>query len=389
MSSALVVGDYVFEERLGQGGFGTVWLARHTPTHLAVAIKVISKARAREEADRARVFREADFLRSIHHPNIIAFYDFLEDASNYYLVLEVAENGTLLETISASRTIGELMAKKYLRQLLSALRYLHTTCHIVHRDLKCENVLLDRGFNIRLIDFELSRSSESILQSTCGTLSYIAPEMMSGSEYTDSVDIWSTGVILYAIVAGSLPYHEQTVELILKEILYSDPVQTLTISGELADLLSKMLQRDPASRITLDQISAHPWVAGDDTPPLDEFMVQKRTIEKLSQLGIAETPDIQETPSFRIVYRWIETESKMGLPALVKQQLPLHSRATGTLPLKPMVVRGLPAGTGAPEGRTGRLAQSRASDVIASKPSPSPPRRMIQFAGRRKWKTVQ
>jgi serine/threonine protein kinase len=372
MSGSITLQDYVIQERLGQGAFGNVWMAHHIQTQLPVAVKVIPKSRTEAEDDRMRVHREVEFLRSLHHPNIVAFYEFLEDLSNFYIVMEIAEGGTLLEMISINRSISEPTAKKYLRQIASAVRYLHETNHIAHRDLKCENLMLDRHSNIRLIDFELSHSSESIMQTVCGTAAYTAPEMIAGTGYGPSVDIWSIGVILYAMVSGRLPFGDQTRDVILKEILYSDPLQDMQFSEGLVDLLSKIFQRNPANRISLENILKHPWLQGEDAAVMDPDIVHQKTVETLAQLGVPESAADAETPAYRIVYRSIEANCTAG--SVPKPAPSFGARATvstiGRQIIKPLVIDVRPA----------HLMGGRSTDIIKLKPAPTPPRPTKPFS---------
>jgi serine/threonine protein kinase len=378
----ITAGDYVFEEKIGQGAFGTVWMARHTPTFLPVAIKVIPKTRTQLEEDRDRVIREAEFLRAHRHPHIVAFYDFFEDLSNHYLVMELAEHGTLLELISASRSLSEPVCRKFVRQIVHALRYLHETCHVVHRDIKCENLLIDRNSHILLVDFELSRSSQNVLQSKCGTPAYIAPEVLTASSYGPEIDIWSTGVILYACVAGRLPFGDSNIDSILREIMYSDPISDGPFSDELRDLLSKMLQRDPRQRISIAQILEHPWSSGDDSPPVDPTMVHQKTIDRLIELRLNEGANIVETAAYRIVSRWVETESRTGLPSLGKSPLRLPMRGSFARPSRAKLI----------EAGAIKLPANRCSAIVTVKspigPVKAVPAGQLKLLPRRKWTSM-
>jgi serine/threonine protein kinase len=330
---------------------------------------VIPKSRTQSADDRARVFSECDFLRTHAHPGIIAFYDFFEDISNYYLVMELAENGTLLELVSASRALAEPNARKYLRQIIAALSYLHDTCRVVHRDLKCENLLLDRNSRIRLIDFEFSRSRDSVMQSKCGTPVYMAPEVITDSSYGPEVDIWSTGVILYAIVAGHLPYAEQPVDALVREIMYSDPVTDGPFSEDLRDLLSRMLQTDPKARIGLAEIAAHRWLGADDAQPVYPDTIHAKTIEKLRELKIGPSENETETAAYRIVARCIETDLRgggSGAGMMPSQEPPCPAPARGSFAKPP-----LPRLVGS--GRF-KCASNRSSDLQALRASPVAPK---------------
>jgi serine/threonine protein kinase len=334
MAALRTVGDYELLEKVGHGAFATVWVGRHIPTKNPVAVKLISKSGLSAD-DRESVFREAAFLRAAHHPAITAFYDFFEDATDFCIVMESVEDGNLVDAVQAARAFSEKFACRYVKQIMSGLRYLHETCRIVHRDLKCENILLDRHHNVRIIDFGLSFSLDSPPTTRGGTPSYLAPEVISDASYGIGVDIWSTGVILYTLVAGCLPFANEDPDAVLREIMYADPEYPDHFSPELTDLLSKMLEKNPAHRISWQQIEAHPFMAQELIParvrpePMDPASVHRATIEELKACGIPETPDIANTPAYRIAYRIIETDARGGLPVLCPAGPNRSGRALG------------------------------------------------------------
>jgi hypothetical protein len=142
------------------------------------------------------------------------------------------------------------------------LEYLHLEMHVAHRDLKCENVLLDCHNNIRVIDFGLSYQfpeSHPELTTACGSPAYAAPEMVKGNTYTRATDIWSTGVMLFAIIAGHLPFDDANVQRLLQRVVGTEPAYPSYMSPPLVDLIQKMLVKDPDYRVTLEAIRAHPW----------------------------------------------------------------------------------------------------------------------------------
>jgi hypothetical protein len=157
--------------------------------------------------------------------------------------------------------LNEDQARFYFAQLLSALKYLHEEHGVAHRDLKAENVILDRNNNIRLIDFGLSayQGWHRKLSSACGSPHYIPPEMLLGKSYTKAVDLWSAGILLYAMVAGTLPFVHDDIRELLRLIATKQPQYPTDLSPHCLDLLKKILQKDPSKRLTIDQIRAHPW----------------------------------------------------------------------------------------------------------------------------------
>jgi serine/threonine protein kinase len=308
--------DYIFELEIGHGSFGTVWMARHIPTQMLVAIKTIVKDRLCSDEDRELILQEVEVLITVHHPNIIAFYDFFEDESAYNIVMELGENGNLVEAILANRVISETRASDYLRQIISGIQCLHEKCGILHRDLKCENVLLDRNDNIRIIDFGLSHTLETHLHELCGTANYLPPEMVHRQDYGTGVDIWAAGVILYAMTAGHLPFANSPSDRVSKAIIYADPVFPDHFSSDLCDLLSKMLHKGPSRRIGLDELIAHPFFRKEPDQESNQDLIDKKTIEYLKQSAISETATIHNTASYRIVHRFFETESRSRLQSM-------------------------------------------------------------------------
>jgi serine/threonine protein kinase len=179
-----------------------------------------------------------------------------------FLVQEYVENGNLLDYVNTNGRLAEDQARRYFAQLVSVLDYLHAELKVAHRDLKCENVLLDRYNNIRVIDFGLSNQFTEInpvLRTACGSPAYAAPEMVKGNPYTPAADIWSAGILLFAIVAGYLPYDDDNIQRLLQKIVYTEVRYPAFMTPQLIDLLQKMICKDPQRRITLEMIKHHPW----------------------------------------------------------------------------------------------------------------------------------
>jgi serine/threonine protein kinase len=309
-------GEYRLEDQLGSGAFSSVRLARHVETQLPVAVKIIPKTRRLSESQSASILQEVAFLKQANHPNIISFTDFFEDQSNYYIVMELAPNGSLMEALSAHRIFSEATARRHLCQIISALQYLHNNLQLVHRDLKCENVLLDAKSNVKLADFGLSHSLTTLMETSCGTPAYAAPEVINGGECTEKIDIWSAGIVLYTMLAGKLPFDALNIESLTKEILYGDPVFPEHFSPDLIDLLMKMLCKSPEERISIAEILVHPFLANESVRLPDEQAIHNITMERLEELGISQTAETVNTPAYRIVRCNVWASVGTGLPAL-------------------------------------------------------------------------
>lgn len=277
------VGHYLLGRKLGEGSFAKVKEGLHTLTGQKVAIKVIDKKKAKEDAYVSKnMRREGKLLQMIIHPNIIQLYELMETENSYYLVTELCEGGDLMDYICARKYLSEVCTRKFIRQIISAVDYLHRI-GILHRDLKIENLLLDKNLNIKLIDFGLSNYTKSELCITqCGSPAYAAPELLAHKKYGSKVDVWSIGVNMYAMLTGNLPF---TVEPFNIKSLYNKMMKNemnaipehLSKSGE--ELLRKLLNPDPAKRISLKEAMEHPWLNEGYANPLKPFPYPNKPTE--------------------------------------------------------------------------------------------------------------
>ena len=251
------VGNYVVKQQIGSGGFSSVFLAMHKTTKVNVAIKAIEKNKMPFEVYE----RELRLMKMLDHPFCLSYFENFEDESFWYIVMEFVQSGTLLKEINRHNGLPEWKARHVFCQMIVALDYLHSELHIVHRDLKAENIMFDRNFNIRLIDFGLSNTfnDSALLKTACGSPAYAPPEMLCGKQYTASADIWSAGIVLYAMISGHLPFQDPNIQRLAQRIVYTDPVYPHSMSDELQDLLSRLLDKDGTTRITIPEIYRHPW----------------------------------------------------------------------------------------------------------------------------------
>ena len=257
------IGQYSILEILGSGAFATVYKAQHVLTMTPVAIKVIPKKNLRNKVEFELLQREVSLIKSMDHPFIAMFYEAVDDDKNFYLVQELVENGNLLDYINNCKGLSESQASHIFIQLISVLDYLHNVRHVVHRDLKAENVLLDRNNNIRLVDFGLSKAftrDDPFLKTTCGSPAYVAPEIIREQPYTASADIWSAGILLYAMTVGQLPFNGENISYMLQQILLVNPRMPCHLTPPLRNLLERLLAKDPKSRVTISEIKNHPWI---------------------------------------------------------------------------------------------------------------------------------
>jgi len=266
---------------IGYGSFSSVYTGEYSPTHTQVAIKVISRESLDAPSKVIHFQREIELMRKIDHPFIAQYISFVSDMENYFLLMEFGSDGNLLNMINSNGKMNERDAQKVFCQLTSALRYLHEEMLIAHRDLKMENLLLNPDFNLRLIDFGLSAQaslSENLFSTFCGSLPYIAPEIVNKNQYTYAVDMWSAGVLLYTMVVGHLPFSSSNTHRLMHLITNTEPEYPETLSSDLTDLIKRLLTKNNEKRITAAEASIHPWVMNSDFSgyPADCFLMDRR-----------------------------------------------------------------------------------------------------------------
>ena len=248
-------------KNLGIGAFGKVKLATHVVTHHKVAVKILNKAKIKHLGMEEKVQREINILHLCTHPHIIRLYEVIDTPTDIFLVNEYVSGGELFDYIVSKGRLSADEARNFFHQIISGVEYCHFQ-KIVHRDLKPENLLLDNNFNLKIADFGLSNIMRDgdFLRTSCGSPNYAAPEVISGHLYAGpEVDVWSCGVILYALLCGSLPFDDESIPNLFKKIksgMYSLPSH---LSQLARNLIPRMLEVDPMKRITIAEIRVHPW----------------------------------------------------------------------------------------------------------------------------------
>jgi len=255
-------GLYDVEKTIGAGGFAKVKMATHLLTGEKVAIKIMDKASLGEDYPRVKLELEA--LKSISHHHICKLFQVIDTDTHIFMVMEYCSGGELFDHIVEKSKLTESESRTFFRQITSAVAYLHKVGY-AHRDLKPENILLDRDLNLKLIDFGLCAKPfggmESHLQTSCGSPTYAAPELIKGQQYLGSqVDVWSMGVLLYALLCGFLPFDCDNIESLYKKILSGRYEEPPWLSRESRQIIKDMLQVDPKKRITVENLLSHPWM---------------------------------------------------------------------------------------------------------------------------------
>uniref|UniRef100_A0A673K920 non-specific serine/threonine protein kinase n=1 Tax=Sinocyclocheilus rhinocerous TaxID=307959 RepID=A0A673K920_9TELE len=264
----LQVGFYEIIRTLGKGNFAVVKLARHKVTKTQVAIKIIDKTRL-NSANLEKIYREVQIMKLLKHPHIIKLYQVMETKDMLYIVTEYAKNGEMFDYLTSNGRMSENEARKKFWQILTAVDYCHRH-HIVHRDLKTENLLLDANMNIKLADFGFGNfyNAGEPLSTWCGSPPYAAPEVFEGKEYEGpQLDIWSLGVVLYVLVCGSLPFDGDSLPALRQRVTEGRFRIPFFMSQDCENLIRKMLVVDPAKRISVAQIKQHSWMLADPSAP--------------------------------------------------------------------------------------------------------------------------
>ena len=253
--------QFILGDKLGQGSFGTVRLATHLLTGERVAIKILERARIKEKIDKTRIEREISILKRLIHPYIIRIYSVIETHSSLNIVQEYANGKDFLDYLVEKKKLDEQEACKYFQQIISAIEYLHKQ-GISHRDLKPENMILTKSNDLKLIDFGLSNTyaQGELLSTACGSPCYAAPEMLEGKRYSGAlIDIWASGIILYVMLVGQLPFDDSCLGDLYKKIKNGKYKVPKGISKDAKDLIKNILEVNPRKRFKISQIKAHPW----------------------------------------------------------------------------------------------------------------------------------
>ncbi|XP_047314748.1 SNF1-related protein kinase catalytic subunit alpha KIN10-like [Impatiens glandulifera] len=253
--------NYKLGKTLGIGSFGKVKVAEHILTGHKVAIKILNRRKIKNMEMEEKVRREIKILRLFMHPHIIRLYEVIETPSDIYVVMEYVKSGELFDYIVEKGRLQESEARKFFQQIISGVEYCHRNM-VVHRDLKPENLLLDSKQNVKIADFGLSNVMRDghFLKTSCGSPNYAAPEVISGKLYAGpEVDVWSCGVILYALLCGTLPFDDENIPNLFKKIksgIYTLPSH---LSPGARELIPRMLVVNPMKRITIPEIRQHSW----------------------------------------------------------------------------------------------------------------------------------
>ncbi|KAM4666512.1 MAP/microtubule affinity-regulating kinase 3 isoform 16-T16 [Amazona ochrocephala] len=282
------IGNYRLLKTIGKGNFAKVKLARHILTGREVAIKIIDKTQL-NPTSLQKLFREVRIMKILNHPNIVKLFEVIETDKTLYLIMEYASGGEVFDYLVAHGRMKEKEARAKFRQIVSAVQYCHQK-HIVHRDLKAENLLLDADMNIKIADFGFSNEFTvgNKLDTFCGSPPYAAPELFQGKKYDGpEVDVWSLGVILYTLVSGSLPFDGQNLKELRERVLRGKYRIPFYMSTDCENLLKRFLVLNPTKRGTLEQIMKDRWInAGHEEDELKPFFEPELDISDQKRIDI-------------------------------------------------------------------------------------------------------
>ncbi|KAK7258408.1 hypothetical protein RIF29_23983 [Crotalaria pallida] len=286
-----VMGDYILGQRIGSGSFAVVYRSRHRKTGLEYAVKEIDKKQLSPKV-KDSLLKEISILSTIHHPNIIRLFEAIQTNDRIYLVLEYCDGGDLAAYIHRHGKVSEATARHFMRQLAAGLQVLQEK-HLIHRDLKPQNLLLATNEATPLMkigDFGFARSlapHDELADTLCGSPLYMAPEIIQNQKYDAKADLWSVGAILFQLVTGRPPFEGNSQYQLFQNILKSTelrfpPVALTELHSDCLDLCRKLLRQNPVERLTFKEFFDH------------NFLQEPRSITHVEQPLLHEISTIKQ-----------------------------------------------------------------------------------------------
>lgn len=288
---------YQFNKLLGEGSFGKVYSAVSILCEKEVAIKCFDKARLKSEAAKRKIFQEVRILKMLDHKNITSLLEVFENKKYFFFVMDYAEEGDILQLLKEKGPLTEDFARYLVIQVIEGLKHCHKR-GVLHRDIKLDNVLLASDYVAKVCDFGVSciLKKGQVLYEQCGTPAYIAPEVISGDGYSSfQPDLWNMGIMLYAMVTGTVPFKSNNIEELHALILKGEFIfpKNSKLSPSLQDFLRKVIVLDPSTRITLEGMLEHEWIEAGLNKQLFETMIQsmplphKEVVKRILKLGFS------------------------------------------------------------------------------------------------------
>ena len=334
------IGPYQILGTIGEGGYSVVKLVKNLKSKTDFAVKIVPKDRIMTKRGMEHFENEIRIMQKMTHPNIVHLIDLFQDEDNYYVIMDFCSCGDLLGLIRERKYIKEQEAKVIFMQICRAINYIHSF-NIAHRDLKPENILIDQLGNIKVSDFGFAKfiPKSNVLDTPCGSPCYSSPECISGAPYDGKKsDIWSLGVILYAMVVGCLPWTKRNKKELYSQIKSGYYTIPNNINEQCKDLIERMLTVDTEKRITLPEIFDHPWVQDCHTFPIQKYFIPTVSLRKcdeffcqnISELNIPNSIDkTDSTPNltFNKVYNHLTLNPRKPLPPLILRNVRIRKAA--------------------------------------------------------------
>ncbi|KAF7833647.1 CBL-interacting serine/threonine-protein kinase 3-like isoform X1 [Senna tora] len=371
------VGKYEVGRTIGEGTFAKVKFARNSETNEPVAIKILDKEKVLKHKMAEQIRREIATMKLIKHPNVVQLYEVssshiglginscqarsvviptcallfsrvMGSRTKIYIVLEFVTGGELFDKIVNHGRMSENEARRYFQQLINAVDYCHSR-GVYHRDLKPENLLLDAYGNLKVSDFGLSALSQQVkddglLHTTCGTPNYVAPEVLDDGGYDGAMaDLWSCGVILFVLLAGYLPFDESNLMNLYKKISAAEFTCPPWLSFSARKLITRILDPNPMTRITISEILDDEWFKKDYKPPVFEEKGETNLDDVEAVFKDSEehlvTEKKEEQPTAINAFELISMSKGLNLENLfdIEQGFKRETRFTSTCPANEIV----------------------------------------------------
>ena len=303
-SLSKTLGDYIIKRTIGEGTFSKVKLGINKITNEKVAIKILEKSKIVEKDDLDRILREMKIITELNHQNVIKVHEMCESNEYFLIIMEYCEGGELFNYIVENQRLSEEETAYFFYQLINGIEYIHSK-GIVHRDLKPENLLLDGNKVLKIIDFGLSNFYNGTYLSTpCGSPCYASPEMVSGKSYNGFyIDVWSTGIILFATMCGYLPFEDPDNDILFKKILAGRLHYPSHLSPLAKDIMKRILVKDPEKRIKIEEIKEHEF-----------YLIGKSLFEKKFNIEEEKAKEVDATTNDFMYHPYVTEGKKSSVP---------------------------------------------------------------------------